>query len=230
MMKTACLASLLMILLCPLQVRAQEISGEVDLFELHVGEGNEHFVFDATLEAGGERQGVTLKVEGGSDVGPRIREVTGQALYTLKPRQGTSLMVGVRHDMREGRNLTHAALAFEQALGEILSAEHYLYVSQHGDVIGSASVVAGLPLMPSLTLEPRADLGWSAQRIAEDEIGSGVTDVELSVRLRRELGPLFNVYVGAIHERLVGETKRIAIANGDRGHVSRAVIGAGLAF
>ena len=229
-MKKSVLASLLLMMVCPLEARAQELSGEVDLFELHFGQGNEHFVFDATLNAGGERQGVTLKLEGGSEVGPRIHEVTGQALYTFRPGESTSLMVGLRHDMRGGRDLSHAALAIEQGLGEILSAEHYLYVSQHGDVTGSASVVAGVPLMPSLTLEPRADLGWSAQRIDEEEIGSGVTDVEFSVRLRRAIGPLFNVYVGAIHERLVGDTKRIALANGGRGHVNRLVIGAGVAF
>lgn len=64
----------------------------------------------------------------------------------------------------------------------------------------------------------------------EEEFGSGVTDVSLSVRLRRNIGPEVNVYLGATHERLVGETKRIALANGDKGHVNRVVIGAGLAF
>lgn len=209
---------------------AQTVSGEVDLFEMHLGKGDDHFVFDATLEAGGERHAITLKAEGGSDVGPRVHEVTAQALYTLKPRDGTALLAGVRHDMRRGKNLTHGALAIVQDIGDIASAEHFLYVSEHGDVTGAAMVVAGLPLMPSVSIEPRVALGWAAQRVPDEEIGSGFTDVEFSVRVRREIGPMFNVYLGAIHERLLGDTKRIALANGDKGHVNRLVIGAGLAF
>ncbi len=57
-----------------------------------------------------------------------------------------------------------------------------------------------------------------------------MTDVTLSVRLRQAISPMVNVYVGGIHERLVGDTRRIALANGDPGHVTRAVIGAGFAF
>ncbi|MCB2046850.1 MAG: copper resistance protein B [Novosphingobium sp.] len=229
-MKKLLLASIAAISFSATDAGAQSVSGEVDLFEMHLGKGDDHFVFDATLEAGGERHGITLKTEGGSDVGPRISDVTVQALYTFRPAEGTSLMAGVRHDIRSGADLSYGVVAIVQDIGEIASAEHFLNVSEHGDVTGAATVVVGLPLMPALTLEPRASLGWSAQFVPEEEIGSGVTDVELSVRLRREIGPLFNVYVGAIHERLVGDTRRIALANGDRGHVNRAVIGAGLAF
>jgi len=139
-------------------------------------------------------------------------------------------MTGVRHDFREGEDLTLGVLAVTADLGEIVSAEHFLFVSEDGDVTGEAMVLAGLPLTTGLTLEPRAELAWSAQDVPEEEYGSGVTDVSLSVRLRREIGPAVNVYLGATHERLVGETKRIALANGDKGHVNRLVIGAGLAF
>lgn len=212
------------------EASAQTVSGEVDLFEMHLGKGDDHFVFDAGLEAGGERHAVTLKTEGGSDVGPRVHEVTAQALYTFKPREGTALMLGARHDMRRGKDLSHAVFALTQDFGELASAEHFLNLSQHGDVTGSAQAVFTLPLTPSLRIEPRAAFGWSAHAVPDEELGSGVTDIELSVRLRREIGPRFNIYLGAIHERLVGDTKRIALANGDRGKVNRVVIGAGLAF
>jgi copper resistance protein B len=210
--------------------QAQEISAEVDLLEMHVGSGEDHFVFDGELGVGGERHGVTFKLAGGSDVGPRIDEVTGQALYTFTPRENVSLMAGVRHDFREGSDLTHGVLAVTADIGEIVSAEHFLFLSQDGDVTGEAMALVALPLAASLTLEPRAELAWSAKAVPEEELGSGVTEVALSVRLRRQIGPVVNVYVGVTHERLVGDTKRIAIAQGDRGHVNRAVIGAGFAF
>lgn len=153
-----------------------------------------------------------------------------QALCAFTPRESVALMAGVRHDFRSGSDLTFGVLGVTADLTEIVSAEHFLFVSEHGDVTGDVMVLAALPLTGKLTLEPRAELAWSAQRVPHEEFGSGVTDVTLSVRLRKALGPSINVYVGATHERLVGETKRIALAKGDPGHVNRAVIGAGLAF
>ena len=209
--------------------QAQQISGEVDLFEMHLGSGDDHFVFDGEVQAG-DRHGATFKLSGGSDLGPRIDEVTAQALYTFRPREGAALMAGVRHDLREGGNLTLGVLAVTADLGEIVSAEHFLFVSEDGDVTGEAMALAALPLSQKLTLEPRAEFAWSAQRVPGEELASGVTEVTLSARLRHAIGPMVNVYLGAIHERLVGGTRRIARARGDPGHVTRAVIGAGLAF
>lgn len=139
-------------------------------------------------------------------------------------------MTGVRHDFREGRDLTLGVLAIAGDLGEIVSAEHFLLVSEHGDVTGEVMALAALPLNDTLTLEPRGEFSWSAQRNPAEEYGSGMTDVTLSVRLRQAISLMVNVYVGGIHERLVGGTRRIALANGDPGHVTRAVIGAGFAF
>lgn len=210
--------------------QAQDVSAEIDLLEMHVGSGDDHFVFDGELAAGGERHGGIFIIDGGSDVGPRVDEVTAQALYAFTPREGLSLMTGVRHDFREGRDLTLGVLAIAGDLGEIVSAEHFLFVSEDGDVTGEVMALAALPLNGRLTLEPRGEFSWSAQRNPAEEYGSGVTDVTLSVRLRQAISPMVNVYVGGIHERLVGGTRRIALANGDAGHVTRAVIGAGFAF
>jgi copper resistance protein B len=229
-MKKRCLLGLAAISLTTGAAQAQEISGEVDLLEMHLGSGDDHFVFDGEIEAGGERHSAVFKLDGGSDVGAHIDEVTAQALYAFKPRESVALMAGLRHDFREGRDLSLGVLAVTAELGEIVSAEHFLFLSEHGDVTGEAMALAALPLTASLTLEPRAELAWSAQRVPDEEFGSGVTDVTLSVRLRKALGPMVNVYLGATHERLVGGTKRIALAQGDPGHVNRAVIGAGLAF
>ena len=155
----ACLATLPF---AATQAHAQGVEAEVDLFELHAGKGEEHFVFDSTLSAGGDEHGVALKIEGGSDVGPRIDDVTTQLLYTFAPAEGTTLLGGVRHDFRGGEDLTYAALAIVQDFGETLSAEHFLYLSEDGDLTGAAQVVASLPLGPTIHLEPRAAMGSRA--------------------------------------------------------------------
>ena len=148
------------------------VSSEVELLELHIGEGDEHFVFDATAEAGP----VVLKVEGGSDVGPNIDEVTGQLLYAIPVTDSTKTLIGVRHDFRGGSDLSHAVIAFEHEFAPFLEGESYFMVSEHGDLTGSAQVVASLDLPAGAIFEPRVALGWSAQDILRDEIGSGFSE------------------------------------------------------
>jgi len=88
----------------------------------------------------------------------------------------------------------------------------------------------GLDITPSLTLEPRVAFGWSAQAIPAEDLGTGLTDVEASLRLRRSFGDSFNVYTGVVHERLLGSTRSIAVAAGDPSRVTRAVVGLGFSF
>jgi len=223
------MAAALAFSLLPATVSAQTVSGTIDLLEMHLGKGNDHLIIDSAFRLGDDVQGVALRLEGGSDLGPYLDEVTAQLLYTRNLLPNTAVSAGVRQDFREGSDLRYGVFAIETAIGQIAGAEHFLFVSEDGDVTGAAMVVVGLPL-GATTIEPRLAVGWSAQAVLDEEIGAGVSDVELSLRLRRAVGPLFNVYVGAIHEQLLGDTRDIARANGDSGEVTRAVIGAGLQF
>ena len=206
------------------------IAGTVDLLEMHVGAGDDHFFFDGILTAGGDRHGAALKMEGGSDVGAHIDEVTAQALYTFAPNGSTNLLLGARNDFRSGSDLMHATFGAEWQITPVLAGEHYLWLSENGDVTGAGMVVANFPLTGTLTLEPRASLGWAAQAIPAEEVGAGIGELELSARLRHQIGPVLNIYGGVVHERLVGDTRDIAQAQGDDGQVTRAVVGLGLSF
>lgn len=207
-----------------------QFAGTIDLLEMHVGEGDDHFLFDGIFTAGGERHGAALKFEGGSDVGAHVDEVTAQALYTFAPNESTNLLLGVRNDFRSGKDLSHASFGVEWQMIPALASEHYLWLSENGDVTGSTMIVGTLPVTATLTLEPRVSLGWAAQAVPAEEIGAGIGELELSARLRRQIGPALNLYGGIIHERLAGDTLDIAQAQGDDGHVTRAVVGLGLSF
>lgn len=136
----------------------------------------------------------------------------------------------MRHDFREGSDLTHASLAIKADIAPWLEGEHFTYLSQHGNVTGGGQLIGSWALSPRLTLEPRLTLGWSAQDIPTEELASGVTDVEISARLLHSFGENVDIYVGVIHERLLGGTHEIALAAGETSKVTRAVIGAGFNF
>ena len=73
--------------------------------------------------------------------------------------------------------------------------------------------------------EAAADLNFAVQDVPELGIGSGLSDVELGLRLRYELVREFAPYVGVNWERKLGQTARMTRANGDGASVASFVLG-----
>jgi copper resistance protein B len=206
------------------------VSGEIELLELHLGEGGDHLVLESRLEIGGGADRFVLKLDGGSDTRPAFDDIELQAFYARALSDNVTVLIGGRQDLRAGSDLGYAALGVEVALTSWLEGEHFAYVSQHGDISGTGELTANWSLAKRLTLEPRLGFGWAGNDVPAEALGSGITDVEGSIRLRRALGEHADIYVGYVHERLAGKTRKIAIAAGDEPQVNRAVIGVGLRF
>lgn len=209
---------------------AQDVGLEVDLLEVHLGKGDDHLVLDSTLTVGEGPNHLLVKLAGGSDTRTSFDDFEVQALYSRSISEKAALHAGVRHDMRAGSNLTHGAVGLVAELLPGFEAEHYFYVSQDGDLTGAGQLLLGVDIMPSLAVEPRLIVNWSAQSIPFEDLGKGVTDIEAAIRLRRSFGESFNIYTGIVHERLMGSTRSIAVATGDPSRVTRAIIGLGFSF
>lgn len=216
---------------CPAAASAEDsFAAEIDLLEIHVGKGHDHLVLDSGLTVGAGADQLVIKLAGGSDTRTSFDDVELQGLYARTLSDRVTLLAGVRYDIRDASNLAHASMGVVADLGSGVEAEHYAFVSQHGKLTGSGQLIARWDVAPRLTLEPRLALGWSAQDVPAEDLGSGPTDVEVSVRLRRAFGENVNFYTGIIHERLLGGTRDIAIAHGETTKVTRAIFGIGLSF
>lgn len=200
--------------------------GGIDLFELHPGADTTRFAMESTWELGQ----LALKVDGGSDTRPMFDSAQVQLLWMPQVAPGVKLAFGPRHDIRPGENLTHAVAGIEADLTPWLTGEHYVYLSQRGDLTGGGKLVARFALASALVLEPRIQLDWSAQPIPRESLASGPTGLKLSARLRRSLGPHVDVYAGAVHDRVLGGTAALAREGGSPVTVTRAVIGAGFSL
>lgn len=228
---TRCLMILIGILAAPVTARAQDgFQGEIDLLEVRLGKDENHVLLDSTFIAGAGPNQLMVKVAGGGDTRTAFDNVEIQALYSRTLSDSVAILGGVRHDFRAGDDLTHGSLAVQAQLAPWLAGEHFFFLSQRGDLTGSGEIVGCWALTSSVKLEPRLALGWSAQDVPREDLASGFTDLEGSVRLRHALGDNLDIYVGVIHERLLGRTRDIAMASGDTSNVTRAVIGAGFTF
>lgn len=103
-----------------------------------------------------------------------------------------------------------------------------LYVSEDGDVTLVAEGEYDLRITQRLVLQPRAAIGLSAGDAPERRLGSGLTDVNLDLRLRYEIRRELAPYVLLRYESRLGETADIAEAAGEEsGHW---FYGAGIRF
>lgn len=216
--------------IAPAAASAQSFEGEIDLFEMQLGDGEDPIFFDSSFRLGDDVQGAVLKIEGGSPAGPELDEVVTQLFYARNLSPSTTVMIGARHDFLPAEDLSFAGVAIEQALGDNAAAESYVYISEHGDVLGTGELIVSLPLAAGLSLEPRLAVEWAAQDIAQEDIGAGLVGAAATARLRKAITDNFDIYVGATHERLLGDTRDIARAAGDDPDTTRALIGAGARF
>ncbi len=93
--------------------------------------------------------------------------------------------------------------------------DNSLYLSEDGDATLAIEAEYDLRITQRLVLQPRAEIGFAFQDIAERNLGAGMTDVKLDLRLRYEIKREFAPYVGIRSRFLVGETENIAEARGE---------------
>ncbi|MCH7228258.1 copper resistance protein B [Haloferula sp. A504] len=91
-----------------------------------------------------------------------------------------------------------------------------LYLSEHGNLTADLEAEYDIRLTQRLVLQPRAELGLSAQDIPRRSLGTGLTDAVLDLRLRYEIKREFAPYIGARYRFLIGETRDIAKSAGQR--------------
>ncbi len=89
-----------------------------------------------------------------------------------------------------------------------------LYISQDGDVTFNFEAEYSIRIIQRLVLQPRAALGFAFQDILERDLGVGMTDAKLDLRLRYEIKREFAPYIGVRYQTLIGDTKNIAEAAG----------------
>jgi copper resistance protein B len=228
-LRLACVAALAAVL--PLGgASAQQLSGEIDLLELHTDLDETNFAIDTTFELRQNSHGVVLKAAGNGDIGPTMDELQTQALFLQQIAPSTAVHVGVRNDFRPGSDLTYASVAVTHDFADWLSGETFAYLSEDGDLTCSGEIVATIDLAEDLTLEPRVELLWSAQDVAREGFGAGPIQFSAAVRLRRALTERLDAYVGIVHERLLSDTRMMARAAGDSLQATRGLIGVGIEF
>ena len=88
------------------------------------------------------------------------------------------------------------------------------FVSTRGHVLGRLEGYYDQNVTQRLILQPRVELNFAAQNVPEDEIGAGLVNAELGLRLRYEITREIAPYVGISYDAKVGQTAAYAAQEG----------------
>lgn len=197
----------------------------LDLAEWQVRDGEDGYRWEGEAWFGGDLDRLVLKSEGEGGESSGVDAAEAQALYSRAMGPYFDLQVGLRQDLGSGPRRTYATLGFEGLAPYWFETTGALFLSNEGELLGRLEGSYDLRLTQRWILQPRAEINLAGRDIPELDIGSGVSTVELGLRLRYEIRREFAPYVGVTFDRKFGGTADFARARGEDDQATSIVFG-----
>jgi len=199
-----------------------------------ISNGEDTFNWDITSWVGGDYQRLWIKSEGEIGLENGEGEAEVQLLYGKLIAPFFDLQAGVRYDQvysdAGGPGRAFGVVGIQGLAPYLFEVDAALFLSQEADISARLSAEYQLLLSQRLILQPNAAINVAAQTVEEFEVGSGLNDLELGLRLRYEVNRNFSPYVGASWTRRFGETADFARQSGGSVEDFAIVGGARLLF
>ncbi len=178
----------------------------VDQLEFVSSNEGDGFAWSAQIANGGDNDKLWLRSQGLKISGERLDPDTGaEALWwhAYSPFWGRTL--GIRQDIGRGAH-TWLALGIEGLAPYWFDVELTGYVSDGGHLSARLKASYDVLLSNRLIMTPSAETNIFSKAQNERRVGSGISNVELGVRLRYEVRRKFAPYIGFVWERSFGDT------------------------
>jgi copper resistance protein B len=173
--------------------------------------------WDAKAWYGGDYNKLWVKSEGkyvssGNDTG--LRDADIEVLWDRVVSRWWNVQAGARQDLGPGRSRTWMSVGMEGLAPQWFETEAALYLSDEGRTAARLKAQYDLLLTQRLVLQPFLEANLYGHADRQREIGSGLSDLELSVRLRYEIRRELAPYVGLVWLRRFGTTADLVRAAG----------------
>ncbi|WP_156022470.1 copper resistance protein B [Sphingobium indicum] len=196
-----------------------------NIAEYQARNGRDGYRWDASAWFGGDIDRLALESEGEGNFGEASHHGELQALWSHAVDPYWNLQGGVRQDFGKGPDRTYATIGIEGLAPYWFEIETAAFVSTKGDVLARIKGEVDQRITQKWILQPRLEANFAAQDIPESGIGSGLSNLELGLRLRYELRKEFAPYVGVSWERKFGDTAHYARAAGENASSTSYVAG-----
>ena len=187
---------------------------EIEQFEYRIG-SEDTLSWEAQGWIGGDYNKVWLKTQGDHAIDKETKNAEVQLLYSRAITAFWDLQIGGRYDMRPDPSRGYAVLGIEGLAPYFFEVDAAAFVSNRGDASARVEARYDLLLTQRLIVRPSVELNFAAQEVKELDIGSGLSEVELGLRVRYEIVREAAPYVGVSWERKAGRTADFARRKGE---------------
>lgn len=192
--------------------------------EVAGGDGQHGQNLDADAWYGGDYDKAWFRTEGARR-GGRLESLRTEALWDHAIEPFWSTQLGVRHDTGTGPARDWLAFGVRGLAPYWFDVEAALYASDGGHFAARLNVRYELLFTQRLILEPELRTNVYSREDPERGLGSGLSNIELGLRLRYEFRRQFAPYIGVTWDRRFGGTAGQASARGEAREATQVVGG-----
>jgi copper resistance protein B len=196
----------------------------LDRLEIRDTASGSQFAWKADAWFGSDFNKLLLRTEGEA-VGGRTERAEMEALWLRPTTRWWDLVAGVRHDFRPRDSRTWLALGVVGLAPYGIHVQATGYVGEDWRTALRLEGTYELLLTNRLIIQPRVELNAHGKDDAGREIGSGVSDLDLGLRLRYEIRREVAPYVGVAWVNRFGGTADAARARGEDAHEVQVLAG-----
>jgi len=181
----------------------------INQLEVRHTNGPDPVVWDAQLWVGQDLNKFWLKTEG-EYVDDELEEAEVQALYSRAIAPYWDLQIGWRHDFRPKPNRDWLVLAIEGLAPYFFEVNAAVFVGESGQISASIEAEYEIMLTQQWVLSPEVEIAAFTKNDEELEVGSGLSGMDLGLRLRYEITREFAPYIGVNWTKKFGQTASYA--------------------
>ena len=178
---------------------------KIDKAEYRFTDGDNPVVWDADAWIGKDLNKLWFKTEG-EVVGGTTESAWAEMLYSRAIAPYWDLQAGWRHDFRPGKGKDWAAFGIKGLAPYFFEVDATAYARPDGDLAARFNVEYEFMFTQRLVLSPEIEANFFSRSDEARGIGSGLSDLELGLRLRYEIRREFAPYIGINWERAFGDT------------------------
>lgn len=186
--------------------------------------GTVGYLWDAQAFYGSDINRLVIKTEGEGEFGGAVEDAEIQALYSRAIGPFFDLQAGVRFDS-EPDTRGHLVLGVQGLAPYMFEVDAALFLSDRGDLTARIEAEYDQLITQRLIIQPRIEVEFAAQDIAERGIGRGITKIEPGVRMRFEFIREFAPYIGIEYEAKLGETAELSRSAGEDPDGIKLIVG-----
>ncbi|MEN8175499.1 MAG: copper resistance protein B [Pseudomonadota bacterium] len=186
----------------------------IDQLEYRSADGPDPWVLDAQAWMGKDLNKLWLKAEG-ERVDGETEEAEVQVLYSRAVAPYWDLQIGWRHDFHPKPTRDWLAVGIEGLAPYWFEVDAALFVGDDSQVAVRLEAEYEWMFTQRWILSPELEVNLHSKDDEDTGVGSGLSDLELGLRLRYEIRREFAPYIGVNWEKKFGNTADFARDEGE---------------